>query len=198
MQDIKNQSLTKYLPVLNKIDEVIKNNETITIAIYGKCGSGKTYFSNILETHYNCNIFHMDDFFLRPEQRTENRLKEIGGNVDYERFLEEVLLKLKENEPFTYQKFSCKTMSLEENVNVLPKTINIIEGSYCLNEHLENYYDYKIFIDIDNINQLQRIKERNSKMVNKFVNEWIPKENLYFDTFNIKDKCDVVIDGKII
>ena len=32
----------------------------------------------------------MDDFFLRPEQRTEERLKEVGGNVDRERFLEEV------------------------------------------------------------------------------------------------------------
>lgn len=33
----------------------------------------------------------MDDFFLRIEQRTPERMTEVGGNVDYERFLETVL-----------------------------------------------------------------------------------------------------------
>ena len=44
----------------------------------------------------------MDDFFLRPEQRTKMRLAEIGGNVDYERFYREVLIPLKKKEPFAY------------------------------------------------------------------------------------------------
>lgn len=30
--------------------------------------------------------FGLDDFFLRMEQRTPERLREVGGNVDYERF----------------------------------------------------------------------------------------------------------------
>ena len=32
----------------------------------------------------------MDDYFLQPYQRTEERLAEPGGNVDYERFKEEI------------------------------------------------------------------------------------------------------------
>ena len=39
---------------------------------------------------FDCNLFHMDDFFLRMEQRTPDRMKETGGNVDYERFYETV------------------------------------------------------------------------------------------------------------
>ena len=51
-------------------------------------GSGKSVLGQLLSEVYSCNLFHMDDFFLRPEQRTAERLAEAGGNVDRERFLE--------------------------------------------------------------------------------------------------------------
>ena len=56
------------------------------IAIEGPCLSGKTTYANKLaaELSVSCNVFHMDDFFLRPEQRTEERFNIPGGNVDYE------------------------------------------------------------------------------------------------------------------
>ena len=38
----------------------------------------------------------MDDFFLRPQQRTKERLAEAGGNIDRERFLQEVAVLLGE------------------------------------------------------------------------------------------------------
>ncbi len=184
----------KYSPLFDKIDEAIKKNEKLTIAIEGKCGSGKTYLSNILLNKYNCNIFHMDDFFLREEQRTEDRMKEIGGNVDYERFLDEVLKPLENNEPFSYKTFSCKTMSLEDTINVEPKNLNIIEGSYSLHPTLEKYYDLKVFINIDETTQIKRLTKRcNDFLLNKFITEWIPKENIYFETFKVKDKSDIII-----
>lgn len=35
-------------------------------------------------------LSHMDDFYLQGRQRTYERLNEVGGNVDYERFAKEV------------------------------------------------------------------------------------------------------------
>ena len=61
--------------------------------IDGRCGKWeKLHWGEYLEQVFNCNLFRMDDlFFLRMEQRTPQRLKETGGNVDYERFEETVL-----------------------------------------------------------------------------------------------------------
>lgn len=79
------------------------------IAIDGRCAAGKTTFATHLQGLWDCNMFHMDDFFLRPSQRTPGRLREPGGNVDYERFLGEVLVPLRKGEPFSYCPYDCKT-----------------------------------------------------------------------------------------
>ena len=81
--------------IRKKIDELLTQKDMVVVAIDGKCTSGKTTLASKLVQIYDCNVFHMDDFFLRPEQRTPERFAEVGGNVDYERFQEEVLLPLK-------------------------------------------------------------------------------------------------------
>jgi hypothetical protein len=44
----------------------------------------------LLSEQPDATIFHMDDFYLQGRQRTYERLNEVGGNVDYERFAKEV------------------------------------------------------------------------------------------------------------
>ena len=63
----------------------------VLVALDGRCGAGKTTLARRLQTELGCRVFHMDDFFLRPEQRTAERLARPGENVDHERFLAEVL-----------------------------------------------------------------------------------------------------------
>ena len=65
---------------------------SMLIAIDGRCAAGKTTLAALLKKEINCNIIHMDDFFLRREQRTLERMQEPGGNVDYERVLREVMV----------------------------------------------------------------------------------------------------------
>lgn len=67
------------------IDQLLAQKDRIIIAIDGKCTAGKTTLAAQLAKEYDCNLFHMDEFFLRPEQRTTVRYTEVGGNVDYER-----------------------------------------------------------------------------------------------------------------
>ena len=66
----------------------------LVIAIDGKCATGKTTLAARLASGLDADVIHMDDFFLPPAKRTQQRLSEPGGNVDYERFMEEVLLQL--------------------------------------------------------------------------------------------------------
>ena len=59
--------------VKKQIDMLLEEKDFAVVAIDGKCTSGKTTLASKLAEIYDCNVFHMDDFFLRPEQRTPER-----------------------------------------------------------------------------------------------------------------------------
>ena len=46
-----------------------ESGQRLLIAVDGRCASGKTTLAASLERETGCNVVHMDDFFLRPEQR---------------------------------------------------------------------------------------------------------------------------------
>ena len=186
----------KYLPykeqdVLEVINEIYKQKGYVTIAIDGRCGSGKTTLANKLKAYFDCHIFHMDDFYLQEYQRTYVRYNEPGGNVDRERFKKEVLDPLKNQQDVLYRPIDCSSMSISEGTVYPYKPINIIEGSYSCHPELIDDYDMTIFLDIDESLQYKRIEERNGKeALNMFINKWIPLEEKYFSSFDIQDHCD--------
>ena len=163
-----------------QIDELLTQKDMVVVAIDGKCTSGKTTLASKLAEIYDCNVFHMDDFFLRLEQRTPERFAEVGGNVDYERFREEVLLPLKDGKAFSYLPVDCSTFTLAAPVTVTPKKLNIIEGTYSHHPYFGNPYDLKILLTVDEETQRQRILERPAFLHKRFFEEWIPMENRYF------------------
>lgn len=172
---------------------ILKENKYHLIAIDGRCGSGKSTLAKRLASDLSSNLFHMDDFYLPKARKTKERLKEAGGNVDYERFKDEVLEKI--DSDFTYQIFDCKRQELDETVSVIRKDFNIIEGSYALHPSLISYYDYKIYVDCDYDIRLERIKKRNPDNYEDFISMWIPLEDAYFDKLMIKDQCDSIYKG---
>ena len=179
--------------LIDLIDTLIATKQNVNVAIDDNSGSGKTTLAKILEKIYDCNVFHMDDFFLRPEQRTKERLEEVGGNVDYIRFKEEIIDNLYNDHKFQYQIYDCKQMKLTEFVTVSPKRLNIIEGVYSMHPTLIDNYDLKIFISIDKDEQSKRILKRNGPLMHaRFINEWIPMENKYFEQIKIREKSDII------
>ena len=178
----------------NRIDEMLKSRKQVLVAIDGNCTAGKTTLAAVLEKEYDCNVFHMDDFFLRPEQRTQERYAQPGGNVDYERFQEEVLLPLKEGQAFSYRPFSCKTFTLSDAVQVGPKALNIIEGTYCLHPYFGNVYDLQVFLSIDSELQKERVCLRPKQVQQRFFTDWIPMEQTYFEYYGIPEQADIRLD----
>lgn len=184
--------------VKNKLEEIAdlildksKGREGFIVAIDGRCASGKSTLGNFLKERLGCNLIHMDDFFLRPSQRTDDRLSQAGENIDHERFLEEVLMPLKAGEDFSYRPYNCSKQALDEPIEVKKNKITIIEGSYSCNKALWEHYDLRIFIDVDKDTQLERIKLRDGEEYSKvFVSKWIPLEESYFKTFDISNRCD--------
>ena len=174
------------------IDRLAAENDRVIVAIDGNCTAGKTTLAGLLQAHYDCNVIHMDDFFLRPAQRTPERFAQPGGNVDYERFREEVLLPLKAGGSFSYRPFDCSSFTLAAPVDVSPKALTIIEGTYSHHPHFGKPYDLKIFLGVSPEIQRQRVLERPQFLHQRFFEAWIPMEEAYFRTFGIPEKADLI------
>lgn len=160
------------------------------IALDGMCASGKTTLAmHVQEQCPDVEVIHMDDFFLRPEIRTPERLKEPGGNVDYERFRKEVSDPLIATGSCRYRVYSCKCQGFVCSKTVRHPRIVIIEGAYSAHPYFGEIYDAVFFLSISPEEQKERIRKRNGeRMLTRFLNEWIPMENRYFETFRIKEK----------
>ncbi len=188
-----NQNITEIVNDIRKaILPLAEFQKPILIAIDGRCSAGKTTLAAELQTELGCCVIHMDDFFLRPEQRTPERYREPGGNVDYERFLTEVMEPLVKRQSFSYRPYNCKRQAFSEAVQAEPYSIAIIEGSYSCHPVLWDFYRLRIFMDIGKEEQRRRIVQRNGEAAwPVFQEKWIPLEEMYFKAYEIKDRCDL-------
>ena len=169
-------------------------DQPLLIAIDGRCAAGKTTLAAELQRALDCNVIHMDDFFLQPHQRTESRLRQPGENVDHERFLAEVMLPLKAGVPVSYRKFRCKTMDFSADIPLEPRKITVVEGAYSCHPNLWDNYDLRFFYTIDPEEQLRRIAQRNGEeALPMFRERWIPLEEAYFAEYRIMERCDHIL-----
>ena len=179
-----------------RVYALLQTQERVLLAIDGNCCAGKTTMASHLGSLLHANVFHLDDYFLQPHMRTPERLSQPGGNVDAERFLEEVLLPAKRGEIALVRKYDCHEDLLLAPAPFSPSRIAIVEGAYSLHPILAPYYDLKVFCRIDPELQLSRIRVRNGEAALKvFQSRWIPLENQYFQALDILSQCDIVIDA---
>lgn len=183
-----------YLRLVLRIRLLLLRRRRVIVAIDGRCGSGKTTLAAQLRHTFRCTVCHMDDFFLRPEQRTESRFATPGENVDHERFLEEVLLPLRRGAPFAYRPYVCAAQSLGDPVQVTPARLTVVEGAYACHPALWDHYDLRVFLTVPPDEQLRRIEKRNGpEKAQQFRTRWIPFEEKYFEAFQIQPRCDLTI-----
>lgn len=175
-----------------RIDELLCEKERIIVCIEGNSGAGKSYLASIIKEVYDCNVFHTDDYFLTPMLRTEQRLKQPGGNIDIERLNSEIISGILSGEPFEYNVYNCQIDSFA-TTEAQPNRLNIIEGVYSAHPLVSANYDIKVFLSIDAEEQSRRVLQRSGQQMHKrFVEEWIPLENKYFEAFKIKGNSDFV------
>ena len=186
---------TYYFPAFQSIQRQCESGRPIIIAVDGRCASGKSMFAKLLSEVFTCNVFHMDDFFLPFPLRTPERLSKAGGNIDYERFLKEVLKPLTKGRDICFQPFDCSTRILKPPVFMPASSLSIVEGSYSLHPFLIKFYDFRIFLTCTPDMHKQRLLNREGKeMLQQFVERWIPLEEHYFNSCEVADHCDMELD----
>jgi hypothetical protein len=180
------------LPILAAIDQEMSRTDAVRVAIDGPCASGKTTLGQTLADLYGCPLLHMDDFFLRPEQRTAARLAEPGGNVDYQRFDREVLTPLCLGTPACYRPWHCRSGSFGPSRTVPPSPLTVVEGSYALHPSLRGRYHLRIWTEAPLPVRLQRLAQRGGPdCLSRFQTQWIPLEDRYFSACQVQDCCQL-------
>lgn len=162
--------LARFLPALIPLEKLARDGKERLIAVDGRCGSGKTGFAALTDVLARAaDVVHMDDFYLPPERRAENWMEVPAGNMDLERFREEVLDRRADR-------------------------LLIVEGTYSQHPSLARYYDYKIFLTCGREEQTRRLRAREGDYYPTFDRVWRTLEERYFAACGTEAAADLVMD----
>lgn len=175
--------------VLEKIEE----RRPHVIAVDGPSASGKTTLIEDLSKRIDFSLVNMDDFFLPPELRTEERYKEKGGNIHYERFMEEVIVPIMERRSFSYRRFSCASLTYTEKREVNGDGLIIVEGCYSLHPKFPVYWDLSFLLSVDEDERMRRLYMRSPDKFDDYIKKWIPLEREYFSSFDIEGRASYIL-----
>ena len=182
----------RFFPLLLETAKLLRDRERVVIAIDGRCGSGKTTLSALMEQIFDCRIFHMDDFYLPWNRRAENWMSIPGGNMDLERFRAEILDPAFAGQEVCYRRFDCGAGKVGEGELVPAKALTVIEGSYSHHPALHAEYDLKIFLTCEKKEQRRRLMVREGDYFPTFESVWMPLEEQYIRM------CDIESSGAMI
>ncbi len=186
----KEQLLPILLPLAQLPDEARH-----LIAIDGPCGSGKTTLAEKLAAILDAAVIHMDDFLIPYHLKTPERLSIPGGNVDIERFQEEVLLPYTNHFPIAYRRYDCHANQFSDMITLTERQYTIIEGNGSLLPSIRALADICFFLRITPDKQQERLLQRVGKeRLIDFNCRWIPLENAYFAAYHLPDKHCIVIE----
>ena len=185
--------LPRLQPVIDAVEALRGTKSPVILVMDGMSCAGKTTAAAALSRRWNAPVVHMDDFYLPRELRTPERRAEPGGNVHYERFLEEVLPHLSRGEPFTYRLFDCAVMDYRGKAEVPAADVILVEGAYAMHPRFGDYGDVTVFFSVDPEEQLRRVAQREPGNEDDYENRWIPLENAYHAAYHTRDRADIVL-----
>ena len=180
--------------LVRRVEELFARQGRVLAAIDGRCGSGKSTLAALLAARWDCTLVHADDFFLRPEQRTPQRLAQPGGNFDQERFEAEVLAPLREGRDALYRPYDCHAGRLKGPVAAPFRPVVLAEGSYTCHPDLWPCYDLHVFVTAPLEVRLARLARRPGVDLEAFRTRWIPLEEAYFASQRLPERCDLVLE----
>ena len=177
------------------------------IGIVGATGSGKSMFAKMLSDRFAGKVVHIASDMYYKDQSDEPLAKRIISNMDRPQAIDFSLLvkhlkKLSKGESIQQPIYDfAKHIRKEKTVVVKPKSVIIIEGLLILAEkRLRDFFDLKIYLDVDDDLRLARrikrdVKEKRNKSLEAAIEQYMisarPMYKLYVEPQ--KDLANIII-----
>ncbi len=167
--------------------------DLVVVGIDGCGGSGKSTLARHLGA---ATVIEFDDFYRPSSTRLPPGDADIGGNFEWRRLRDQVLLPLRRGEEARYQRYDWGSDSMAEWHTVAPRGIVVVEGNYSTREELRDLYDFRIWVDAPRELRLARGIERGGiNTRERWFEEWMPEEERYVAAHEPWRFADLVIDG---
>ena len=164
-----------------RIETLLAERDCVFVAIDGPCTSGKTTLPRCSTgvSAATCCTWTISSSVPNSARRNVSPNPAATWTVNGSKT--EVLAPLAAGQAAQYRPWDCHTGDFAVAYAVEPAQLTIVEGSYSMHPALRRYYDCMICLAVDPAEQLRRLERRNPRMLQRFVDEWIPLENRYFE-----------------
>lgn len=188
------RDLERLLPILSAVAGKLSSKPQVLLCLDGPCGSGKTTIARQLVQITGAACVSMDDFYTPHPQKTPERLAQPGGNADIKRLLSEFLLPWRKHGSGSYRPYLCAEDRFGEPILVPNQPLTILEGSYSLHPSIAALADIRVFLMIDEAEQIERLLGREgADGLVSFQQRWIPLERAYHAAFSLPDEQCITI-----
>jgi uridine kinase len=204
--------------ILKKLSELIvaaKQSSPLRVGIDGIDAAGKTRLANELVPHLEksgCTVVRASiDGFHNSKQIRHSRGQFSAEGYYYDSFnyelLKELLLKPfgpAGNRQYRLSAFDFKTESKThvENLQARDTDILLFDGVFLFRPGLDQFWDLKIFVEIDFQTSLERALERDiylfgdqKEILRRYKERYIPGQQIYLETAQPKSKADILVEN---
>ncbi|MEW6405144.1 MAG: hypothetical protein AB1649_25395 [Chloroflexota bacterium] len=205
------------MDAINYIVETIlklRQNRTLLIAFDGADTSGKTTLANSVHTVLKSHKFDsirvsMDKFYHAREKRfARGELSPEGffyDSTNYDAVFRCVIFPVKESLgyilPGVYDYRSEKPIE-PDKIRIDSRSIVLIDGKFMNRDELCTYWDLSVFLEVafDTIIERALIRDlelfgTREEVLSRYVNRYIPSEQLYMEKCNPAERASIVIDN---
>lgn len=209
--------MQQYDLIFSKIYKELKNKKKpLIVGISGAYTSGKTIFTENLSQYFiaqgvQTQILHYDDFH-RPLSSTTWEPNDLASEVnvfyntsfDARRLIKEVLAPLKEKDHLkkVVKGLNWKTGLYDNTVpiDISENTIVLIEGMLLFQSTLIPFFNYKIFLEINETEIRYRGKTRDVPLfgewiLDKYETRYLPVYRRYLSEDRPQNFADLLIDN---
>ena len=170
---------------------------TLLVGIDGLRAAGKsTLTAGLAALDPSIVVVRLDDFSrprrlrVPPEDRGErSEGGELGGDIDWRRLRNQVLLPLQRNRSGCYQRYDATIDDLTEWHDVPSGGIVLVEGLYACMKQLSYGYDFRVWVDAP-----ADVRRRRLRTVGGDALEEGP-ERAYVELVAPPDWADLLVDG---
>ena len=174
-----------------------RRRATLLVGIDGCGGAGKSTLARALAGLVPAaTVVELDDFYRPSGERASRGDGEVGGDFDWRRARNQVLVPLAGDRPARYQRYDWGEDRLAEWHEIQPGGVVILEGNYATRSDLCGFYDFTIWVEAPRDVRLARGLERGGEnTLSRWLEDWMPEEDRYIAAEDPAGRVDLVVDG---